>query len=70
MISRRVPVLGPIGAACFRRETEESLRICPGCGAAVKIYDSMCMSCGTDLEFPDEAEIIEPTAALRVRARL
>jgi len=70
VISAVIPVLGPTGAACFRRETEEALRICPGCGAAVKIYDSMCMSCGSDLEFPDESEIIEPTAALRVRARL
>jgi hypothetical protein len=70
VVSLVIPVLGPIGAACFRREDEESLRICPGCGAAVKIYDSMCMSCGADLDFPDEAEIIEPTAALRVRARL
>jgi hypothetical protein len=70
VISLVIPVLGPIGAACFRREDDESLRICPGCGAAVKIYDSMCMSCGSDLDFPDEAEIIEPTAALRVRARL
>jgi len=65
-----VPMLGTIVALCFRRETEESLRACPGCGAAVKLYDSMCMSCGSDLEFPDESEIIEPTAALRVRARL
>jgi hypothetical protein len=70
VISGVVPLLGPLAAACFRRETEESLRVCPGCGAAVKLYDSMCMSCGTDLDFPDDAEIIEPTAALRVRARL
>ena len=65
-----VPLLGPIVAACFRHETEESLRVCPSCGAAVKLYDSMCMACGCDLDYPDEAEIIEPTPALRVRARL
>jgi hypothetical protein len=70
VISGVVPLLGPITAICFRRETEESLRVCPGCGAAVKLYDSMCMSCGTDLGFPDESEIIEPTSALRVRPRL
>ena len=38
--------------------------------AAVRLYDAMCMRCGTDLEFPDEAEIIEPTPAMRVRAKL
>lgn len=70
IISGVIPILGPIAAACYRRETEESLRACPGCGSAVKLYDSMCMSCGTDLEFPDDSEIIEPTAALRIRARL
>jgi hypothetical protein len=70
LISAIVPVLGPITALCFRRETEEALRICPTCGSAAKLYDSMCMRCGGDLTFPDEAEIIEPTAALKVRARL
>ncbi len=70
LIGGVIPLLGPLCAACFRRETEESLRACPTCGAAVKLYDSMCMSCGADLSFPDEAEIIEPTAALRIRAKL
>jgi hypothetical protein len=70
VISAIIPLLGPIVALCFRRETEEPLRVCPGCGAAVKLYDSMCMGCGSDLDYPDDAEIIEPTSALRVRARL
>ena len=70
MISGILPLLGPLGALFYRRETEESLRRCPGCGTAVRLYDAMCMRCGTDLEFPDEAEIIEPTATMRVRAKL
>jgi hypothetical protein len=70
LISGVVPLLGPLAALCYRRETEEPLRVCPGCGAAVKLYDSVCMSCGTDLSYPGDAEIIEPTPALRVRARL
>ena len=65
-----LPVLGPIGALLFRHETDEALRVCPGCGRAVRLYDAMCMRCGTDLEYPEEVEIIEPTSALRVRARL
>ena len=70
MISGVVPLLGPLTALVYRRETEESLRICPTCGAAVRIYDALCMRCGGELEYPDDAEIIEPTSAMRVRARL
>jgi len=70
VISGVVPLIGPLTAICYRHETDESLRVCPSCGAAVKLYDSVCMSCGSDLEYPEEAEIIEPTPALRVRARL
>ena len=61
MISGIVPLLGPLVAIVYRRETEEALRICPGCGAAVRHYDALCMRCGTELEYPDEAELIEPT---------
>jgi hypothetical protein len=70
VISGIVPLLGPLVAIVSRRETEEALRLCPGCGAAVRHYDAICMRCGTELEYPDESELIEPTAALRVRARL
>ena len=65
-----VPLLGPLVAAVYRRETEEALRVCPGCGAAVRHYDALCMRCGAELEYPDEADLIEPTPAMRVRARL
>jgi len=65
-----LPLLGPLGALLYRRETEEPLRRCPGCGAMLRVYDAMCMRCGTDLDYPDDAEIIEPTSALRVRAKL
>ena len=70
VISGVVPILGPLMAALYRRETEESLRICPGCGRAVRHYDAMCMRCGTDLEYPEDSELIEPNPAMRVRARL
>ena len=70
LISGVLPLLGPLAAALSRRETEESLRRCPACGTAVRVYDAMCMRCGTDLSFPDEAEIIDPTSTLRVRAKL
>ena len=65
-----IPILGPLAALLHRHETDESMRICDGCGAAVRLYDALCIHCGTELEFPDEADIIEPHPALRVRARL
>ena len=36
MISGVAPILGPVMAALYRHETEEALRICPGCGRAVR----------------------------------
>jgi hypothetical protein len=30
----------------------------------------MCMRCGTDLEYPEDSELIEPDPSMRVRARL
>ena len=70
VISAVLPVLGPLAAALYRHETDEALRICPGCGTAVRHYDAMCMRCGTDLEYPHESELIEPDPSIRVRARL
>ncbi|HEY7967637.1 MAG TPA: hypothetical protein VID68_11460 [Solirubrobacteraceae bacterium] len=69
-ISGLLPLLGPIGAAVSRRETEEALRLCPGCGAAVRHYDAVCMRCGSELYYPLEEELIEPDSRYRVRARL
>jgi predicted amidophosphoribosyltransferase len=70
VISAVIPILGPVAAALYRRETEEALRICPGCGRALRHYDAICLRCGTELEYPHEAELIEPDPSLRVRARL
>ncbi|MGD0198161.1 MAG: hypothetical protein ABSC56_09690 [Solirubrobacteraceae bacterium] len=70
VVSAVIPVLGPIAAVLYRRETEVPLRRCTTCGAPTRIYDAMCMRCGADLSYPEEAEIIEPTPLMRVRARL
>jgi len=70
MISGVAPILGPLMAALYRHETEEALRICPGCARAVRHYDAMCMRCGTDLDYPEDSELIEPDPSMRVRARL
>jgi hypothetical protein len=70
MVSGILPLLGPLAALVYRRETEEALRICPGCRRAVRHYDALCMSCGTELEYPPEEELIEPHPSMRVRAHL
>jgi predicted amidophosphoribosyltransferase len=70
VVSGVIPILGPIAAAVYRYETEEPLRVCPGCGRAVRHYDAVCMRCGSELEYPDDSELIEPDQTLRVRARL
>jgi hypothetical protein len=70
LVSAVIPILGPVAALLYRRETEVALRRCPGCGTPTRIYDALCMNCGTELSYPEELEIIEPTAAVRVRARL
>lgn len=70
IISAVIPVLGVVAALLYRRDSETALRRCPSCAAAVRVYDAMCMSCGADLSYPQEPEIIEPDPAMRVRARL
>jgi ribosomal protein L32 len=70
VVSAVIPILGPIAALLYRHETAVPLRRCPTCGHATRIHDAMCMSCGSDLAYPAPSEIIEPTPALRVRAKL
>jgi hypothetical protein len=55
LISGAVPFLGLLTAICYRYDTEELRRQCPGCGRVLKLHDAICTSCGTELEFPDVA---------------
>ena len=64
-ISAIVPVLGLAAAVLYRYESDEVRRQCPRCGKVVKLYDAMCMRCGTELDFPEVA--IEPESAAAVR---
>ena len=70
VISAIVPFVGLATAIVYRYETEESLRRCPGCNRAVRVYDAICTRCGEELEFPAADEVIAPTPTLRVPARL
>ena len=65
LISALVPVLGLLAAVLYRYESDEVRRQCPHCGKIVKLYDQVCMRCGEDLEFPDQAIEPESVAAAR-----
>ena len=50
-----LPVLGTVAALLYRNEREELKRRCENCGAVVALHDQVCMRCGEDLSFPQEA---------------
>jgi hypothetical protein len=66
LISGVVPFLGLLAAIAYRYDSEELRRRCPRCGRVTKIYDAICMRCGTELEFPEEP--LPPEATPRQRA--
>ncbi|MGI8556790.1 MAG: hypothetical protein ACR2ND_00525 [Solirubrobacteraceae bacterium] len=70
MISAVVPFIGLLVALVYRYESDEPLRRCPRCGHSARIYDALCTRCGEELEYPAAAEIIEPSAELRVKPHL
>jgi hypothetical protein len=65
LISGVIPVFGLLAAVLYRFEQNEVRRQCPRCGKVVKLYDQVCMRCGLDMDFPDEA--IEPESAAMAR---
>jgi hypothetical protein len=65
LISGAVPVIGLMAALLYRTERNEVRRQCPGCGRLVKLHDSICTRCGTELYFPDVA--VEPESAVEPR---
>ena len=65
LISAIVPVIGLLAAVLYRFETDEVRRQCPRCGKIVKLHDQVCMRCGLDMDFPDEAIVPESVQAAR-----
>lgn len=59
LISGAVPIFGLLAALAYRFERDELRRKCPRCGKVVKIYDALCMRCGTELELPEVAVMSE-----------
>jgi hypothetical protein len=54
LISAVIPVLGLLAALLYRSERDEMRRVCPHCGAVIKLHDAVCMSCGRDQDFTNE----------------
>jgi hypothetical protein len=52
-ISACVPLFGFIAAVVYPGPRSEQRRQCDGCGRLLPITDTMCMGCGTDLDFPE-----------------
>jgi hypothetical protein len=55
LISGAVPLFGLLAAICYRSERDELRRQCPTCGRVCKLHDALCVRCGTELEFPEQA---------------
>jgi hypothetical protein len=62
LISGAIPCFGLLAALFYRFDNQELRRQCPDCGRVLKLHDAVCMSCGSELEFPDMA--IAPEAAV------
>jgi hypothetical protein len=62
LISGAIPFFGLLTAIFYRFDNQELRRQCPDCGRVLKLHDAVCMSCGSELEFPDVA--IAPEAAV------
>ena len=62
VIAGAIPVFGLLAAVCYRSEREELRRQCPSCGRVCMLYDALCVRCGTELEFPEEALAPESAA--------
>ena len=55
LVGFALPVIGTIAAVAYRWEGRELRRRCEECNAVVPIHDQVCMRCGRDLDWPEEA---------------
>jgi hypothetical protein len=52
-ISACLPLFGFLASVVYPGHRHELRRRCDGCGRLLPITDTMCMGCGTDLDFPE-----------------
>jgi hypothetical protein len=62
LISGAVPFIGLAAAVLYRFDTDEPRRTCPTCGHVCMLHDAVCTRCGSELDFPEESEILPPVA--------
>jgi hypothetical protein len=62
VISGTFPIIGLAAAVLYRFDTDELRRTCPTCGHVCMLHDAVCTRCGTDLDFPEESELVPPVA--------
>ena len=62
LISGAFPIIGLAAAVLYRYDTDELRRHCPNCGHVCMIHDALCTRCGSELDFPEESEIVPPVA--------
>jgi hypothetical protein len=55
LIGACLPVFGTLAAILYRWDRREGRRRCPECNNVVALHDQVCMRCGRDLDWPDEA---------------
>jgi hypothetical protein len=60
LISGAFPIIGLVAAVLYRFETDELRRTCPTCGHVCMLHDAVCTRCGSELDFPEESEILPP----------
>ncbi len=63
VIGFSLPIVGTAAALVSRHERTELRRRCDECGRLVSLHDQVCMGCGNDLDFPDEALVPTPRRA-------
>jgi hypothetical protein len=73
LVAGLVPFIGLLAAVCYRWDNRELRRQCPGCGRILMLHDTVCTTCGEELEFPNvaiasEAEMCERRSAGRIPA--
>jgi hypothetical protein len=62
LISGVFPIVGLAAAVLYRFDTDEPQRLCPTCRHVCMLHDAVCTRCGSELDFPDESEILPPVA--------
>ncbi len=54
LVGFSLPVAGTLAAVLYRFERNEVMRNCSNCGRVVPLHVQVCMSCGEDLDPPEE----------------